>query len=82
VAGKPDHRITVVADAVHLFEIVPTSNGTVIHFYIDGVQVASINTNVPANTTAMTWCFTVDGLNSGSTDFNFIFYYFNCLVAS
>jgi hypothetical protein len=77
-----DTGVAVVVDAVHLFEIVPQSGGTSIKFYIDGVNVATISTNVPANTTAMTWCFTVDGLNQGTTDFNFIFYYFNCLVAS
>lgn len=77
-----DTGVTVVADAIHLFEIVPQSGGSSIKFYIDGNLVATISTNVPANTTAMTWCFTVDGLNSGSTDFNFIFYYFNCLVVS
>ena len=77
-----DTGVTVVADAIHLFEIVPQSGGSSIEFYIDGNLVATISTNVPANTTAMTWCFTVDGLNSGSTNFNFIFYYFNCLVVS
>jgi hypothetical protein len=77
-----DTGVAVVVDAIHLFEIVPQSGGTVMKFYIDGSLVATISTNVPAAGTGMTWCFTVDGLNQGSTDFNFIFYYFNCLVVA
>lgn len=77
-----DTGVAVVQDAIHLFEIVPQGGGTSVNFYIDGVNVATISTNVPSNTTAMSWCFTVDGLNHGTTNFNFIYYYMYGLIVS
>jgi hypothetical protein len=77
-----DTGVAVVANAIHLFEMVPQSGGTTIKFYIDGTLVATINTNVPSNTTPMASMFTVDGQNSGSTTFNFNFYYVYALVVS
>jgi hypothetical protein len=77
-----DTGVTVVKDAYHLFEIVPTSGGATIKFYIDGVLVATISSNVPASTVAMATLFTVDAKNSGSSDFNFIFNYVYACVSS
>ena len=45
------------------------------YLYIDGVNVATISTHVPANTTALASIITVDGQNSDSSDFNINFYY-------
>lgn len=81
-------NITVVDTGVstvtgrHTYEIVPTSNGGTINFYIDGSLVATISTTVPTNTTAMASIFTVDGKNSGTTTFNINFYYVYTLLNS
>lgn len=77
---KVDTGVAVVADAYHLFEVVPTVGGTVITFYIDGVLVATISTNLP--TVQMGTLFTVDGLNTNLTTFNFIFCYAYALVTA
>lgn len=51
-----------------LFEIVPLSNGTIITFYINGVLVATISTNVPATTVPLGSIIMFDGKNNGGTN--------------
>jgi hypothetical protein len=77
-----DTGITPVSGVPHTFEIVPTSNGTVIQFYIDLNLVATISTNVPTTSTGMYSLFTVDAKGSGISDFNFDFYYMYALLSN
>jgi len=65
-----------------LFEIVPTSGGASVTFYIDGTLVATITSNVPANTVPMNSIMCVDAFNNGSSNYQFNFYYFYMLLAS
>jgi hypothetical protein len=80
-------NITVVDTGVssvtarHTYEIVPTVGGAVT-FYIDGVLVATISSNVTPATTPLATIMTVDGQNSGSTTFNANFYYAYALISS
>jgi hypothetical protein len=64
----------------HDFEIVPSPSG--IKFYVDGTLVATINTNVPASTTAMSTILSVDPKNNGSSNMNVNFYYVYALLNS
>lgn len=50
------------------FEIVPTAGGATMTFYINGVQVATISTNVPTTGTPMSSLIVWDGLTSGSSN--------------
>ena len=65
-----------------IFEIVPSSSGTVMNFYINGALVATISTNVPATTTNMGSYIGGDGLGSGSSDGQWYFYYTYALLNS
>jgi hypothetical protein len=61
-----------------VFEMVPTASGTTINFYINGTLVATISSNVPANTTAMGSLVTMDAQDNGSSNavFNLFYIYF------
>jgi hypothetical protein len=61
-----------------VFEMVPTASGTTINFYINRTLVATISSNVPANTTAMGSLVTMDAQNNGSSNavFNLFYIYF------
>jgi hypothetical protein len=77
-----DTGIAPVSGVHHTFEIVPTSNGTVIQFYIDLTLVATISTNVPTNSIGLYSLFTVDAQGQGTSNFNFDFYYVNALLSN
>lgn len=62
----------------HVFEVQPASNGTVVKFFIDGVQVGSINTNLPTTTTLLSLATHVDnvpGGGSAATPLSVAFFY-------
>lgn len=77
-----DTGVAPTPSTPQVFEIVPTVNGTVILFYINGTLVATINTHVPAAATNMGSYIGVDGLNSGTSDGQLNFYYCYFLLNS
>jgi hypothetical protein len=73
MCGTDSSHITLVDTGIsavtsrHTFEFVPAS-ATSVKFYIDGTLVATVSTNVPANTVAMSSICTMDLNNSGSSN--------------
>ena len=58
-----------------ILEFVPTSSGTSVNFYINGVSVATISTTVPATSTAMASLIAV-GDSAGNSSFDFYYLWF------
>ncbi len=65
-----------------ILEVVPTASGSVITFYINGVQVATISTNIPTSSTAMGSFAVFDGMTNGSTNAGFNLFYLYELLNS
>jgi hypothetical protein len=74
-----DTGVAPTTSTPQVFEIVPGGGG--VEFYIDDTLVATITTNVPADTVAMNSIVCLDGYGSGSTNFQFNFYYFYMQLA-
>ncbi len=70
----------VAPAAVNLYEIIPTESGATITFYINKTLVATIDTNVPATSVAMTSILTGDFMDNGSSNEQFNFYYVYALL--
>ena len=61
-----------------ILEFVPTSSGTSVNFYINGVSVATISTTVPATSTAMASLIAVgDSAANSSFDFYYLWFLLN-----
>ena len=57
-----------------ILEVVPTASGRTITFYINGVLVATISTNVPTNSVAMS-TLVAEGDASGNSAFDWFYFY-------
>ena len=77
-----DTGVTPDLSTPQVLEIVPTSNGTVITFYINRVLVATISTNVPATTVTMGSLSAGDGQANGSSNGQWNTYYMYALLNS
>ena len=71
-----DTGVVASATAVHIFKIIPTVSGTQVTFYIDGVLVATISTNVPSTSVAMGNLICGDDINNvGGSNLQINWYY-------
>lgn len=61
-----DTGVVVSTAASHVFDV--AYDGTNVNFFIDGVRVAQISTNVPATSTTMSMIAFVDNKNTANTD--------------
>lgn len=75
-----DTGIAPVSGTAYLLEIVPSNSGATMAFYINGTLVATISTNVPANSTPMATILVSDILDNLSSSGSFNFYYVYCLL--
>ncbi len=75
-----DTGVAPVSGELYLLEIVPTNSGATVAFYINGLLVATIDTNVPTNSTVMGSVLAADILDNLSSSGSYSFAYIYALL--